>query len=128
MREGGALLLPGPLDIFGMYFLNGERRFWTGLQALAFLHRYFGVFAISLDQVELLADSYQIIMSWVLFEENENNAWSIVHEKNVLRAGSDAVEVGEEYTYFYRGGRFTGKALEVDGKFSCTCISPSYVA
>lgn len=52
-------------------------------------------------------------MSWFLFAESRS--WCIVHEKNVLLAGSD-IQVGDVCKFFYQGVEYEGKVCMIHGK------------
>lgn len=61
--------------------------------------------------------------SWFLFEENDS--WCVVHEKNVLRAGS-IIKIGEICKFFYQGAQYDGKVLMIDGKLDVHVCLPKY--
>lgn len=52
-------------------------------------------------------------MSWFLFEEN--SSYCVVHEKNVLQAGSE-INVGDICKFFYQGIEYDGKVQMKNGK------------
>lgn len=74
------------------------------------LHVIYSHWNSSRANLELLCAT----MSWVLIEEG-SRAWSIVHEKNVLRAGSK-LTIGQAYKFFYQGNPYKGTVLALDGK------------
>lgn len=55
--------------------------------------------------------------NWFIISAKSDNSLSLVYEKNILKAGADAIEVGDIVGFFSRGEHCSGQVCFKDRKF-----------